>query len=180
MKPKIILIVAAAQSNRVIGNKDNQIPWPRLKEDMAHFRNITLGHPIIMGRVTFETFIVKGEVKPLPQRQNIVITRNSEYVAPENVWIADSREDAIRKSQLLNPEYICVIGGEQIYEMFLPLADEIYYTRIELEVEGTTRFPEIPSQFNLDSAEDLVQADAKFPDGTIRPVEYQIQKWVKK
>lgn len=181
MKPKIIVIVAAAQGNRVIGKADNQIPWPRIKGDMNHFKDLTTGHPVIMGRVTFETMrIVDGVIQPLPQRQNIVITRNPEYVVPPNVWIADSLENAIRQACTIEENLIYIIGGQQIYEMALPVADEIFYSRIGLDVEGTTRFPKIPSQFTLSSEKDMKQEDVKFPDGTLLPVEYQIQHWILK
>lgn len=181
MKPKIVIIVAGAQHSRAIGTADNQLPWPRLKKDMSHFRSITLGNPVIMGRVTFETMeIVDGVVKPLPDRQNIVITRNPEYAVPANVRIAHSLEDAILQATELGTGTICIIGGQQIYRAALDIADEIYYSRIELDVEGTTTFPLIPTRFNLQNEEKMKQPDVKFPDGSVRTVSFQIQHWVRR
>lgn len=179
MKPKVILIVAAAQGNRVIGTSDNSLPWPRIRADMEHFRSVTLGSPVIMGRVTFETLPQEnGFPKPLRNRQNIIITRNEDYIAPENVWVASSIEDAIKKAHTTQPDKICIIGGQQIYEAALGIADEIFYTEIKIQVEGTTTFPEIPSNFEL--AESVTDCEEiKFPTG-VGPVEFEFQHWVRK
>lgn len=180
MKTKIVLVVAAAQGNRVIGLSNNDLPWPRIKADMKQFRFVTMGKPVIVGRVTFETFPREnGFPKPLPNRQNIVVTRNEDYIIPENVWVASSVGDAIQKSQLLNPEYICIIGGQQIYEESLKIADEIFYTEVKLEVCGTTMFPKIPDTFELRDCT-KVSEEVTFPDSSIQTVELEFQHWVRK
>ena len=181
MKPKIVLIVAAAQINRVIGKSNNELPWPRIPGDMQNFRKETLGYPVIMGRVTFETFPKNEETglpKPLPKRLNIVITRNLEYKAPEGVLIVASQEEALQKAQECSLEKICIIGGEQIYEMFLSLADEISYTEIKLIVSGTTKFPQIPDCFKIISRES--RSEDVTNEGKEETIVFEIQKWIKK
>jgi dihydrofolate reductase len=173
MKPKIILIVAASKYNRVIGDSNNNIPWPRLKFDMQHFRAITLGYPVIMGRVTFETFPQKdGFPNPLPNRTNIVVTRNIQYKVPKGVLVAQTLIEACIHAQKINSEKICIIGGEQIYQLALPAVDEIFYTEVNLDVKGTTYFPPIPESFSLLSKEEVSE---ETPDKKI--IEYSIQHW---
>ncbi len=181
MKPKIVLIVAASKKDRLIGNINNEIPWPRLSEDMKYFRSVTLGFPIIMGRVTFETFKKNKETQkpePLPGRQNIIITRNTDYEAPENVLIANSIEDAIFQASKINPEKICIIGGEQIYNSTINLADEIHYTEVNLDVSGTAKFPNIPNDFQK-SIIGLYEDTIANPDQSSKNIQYEIQKWIK-
>ncbi len=102
-------IAAIAKESRVIGNK-GQIPW-HIPEDFVHFKNKTMGHPIIIGRKTFETF-----PKPLPGRTHIVITRDPEYKVPEGVFVSDSVEKAIEIAKEKDGgEEIFIIGGGQIY-----------------------------------------------------------------
>lgn len=174
MKPKISIIVAGAKNSRVIGDSENNIPWPRLKGDMQHFRAITIGNPVIMGRVTFETLPKKDGVPyPLSNRTNIVVTRDLDYKAPESVVVVHSMIEALEKAYKQNPERVCIIGGQQIYELTVPIADEIFYTKVDLEVEGTTYFPPIPDSFrllnnNLNSEET--------PAGVMN---YDIQYWVR-
>lgn len=129
-------IAALAKENRVIGNK-GQIPW-HIPEDFAHFKNTTMGHPIIMGRKTFETF-----PKPLPGRTHIVITRDKQYQVPEGVFVCDSIESAIEiAKEKEGSEEIFIIGGGQIYTDSLPFVDRLYLTLIEGDFEGDTFFPE--------------------------------------
>jgi dihydrofolate reductase len=130
----IALIVAAAQNN-VIG-RDNQLPW-RLPADLQHFRAVTWGKPIIMGRKTYESI-----GKPLPGRINIVVTRQQGWAA-EGVMVAHDVPAALVLAQgLENPSgEIMIIGGAQIYVEALPLARRIYLTRLGVEVEGDAYFP---------------------------------------
>ena len=127
-----IAMIAAMANNRVIG-KDNKMPW-HLPEDLKHFKAMTLGKPVVMGRKTFESI-----GRPLPGRHNIVITRQSDY-QPEGVSCVSSFEAA--KALVSDCEELVVIGGGQLYKEILPVADTLYLTFIELIVDGDTFFPE--------------------------------------
>lgn len=128
----ISIIVAIAQ-NGTIGDK-NSLLW-HIKEDMRFFRTTTSGHPVIMGRKTFESL---GS-KPLPKRKNIVITRFD--VEFEGAFVAHSLEEAIALAE--GDEEIFIMGGAQIYKQALDVADRMYITRVERDYEGDTAFPEI-------------------------------------
>src|SRR5258708_8442730 len=128
---RIALVVAMAR-NRVIG-RDNALPW-RLPSDLASFKRVTLGHPVVMGRRTFESI-----GKPLAGRKNIVITRNPRLLAPGCIVVhsLDAAWDAAAGA-----DEAFVIGGTTLFEETLPLADVIHLTEVEAEVEGDTVFPE--------------------------------------
>lgn len=128
---RISLISALAQ-NRTIGI-DNTLPW-RLPEDLRHFKALTLGHHILMGRKTYESI-----GKPLPGRTTVIITRGN-YAAPEGVKIAHSLQEAIAICGA--DEEIFFVGGAQLYAQALPLADRLYLTEIQAEVEGDAWFPD--------------------------------------
>ena len=128
----VSIIVAIAQ-NGTIGDK-NSLLW-HIKEDMRFFRTTTSGHPVIMGRKTFESL---GS-KPLPKRTNIVITRADREF--EGALTAHSLEEAIRMAGA--DEEIFIMGGAQIYREALSVADRMYITRVERDYEGDTSFPEI-------------------------------------
>lgn len=139
----ISIIVAIAQ-NGVIGNR-NALLW-HISEDMRFFRRTTLGHPVIMGRKTFESL----GCRPLPKRDNIILTRGD--AAYEGVGTAHSLEEAFAAAD--SSEEIFVIGGAQIYAEAMPYADRLYITRIEHDFQGDTRFPEFDkSQWRLVSSE---------------------------
>lgn len=125
-------VVAAAQ-NRVIG-QGNRMPW-HLPSDLAFFKRITMGHPIVMGRKTYESI-----GKPLPGRTNIVITRDPGFRAPGCV-VVDSLEAAYRAAG--DTDEVFVIGGAQIYQAAMANVDRIYLTEIQASPEGDTWFPEI-------------------------------------
>ncbi len=135
---KISLIVAYAD-NRVIG-KDNQLPW-HLPEDLKHFKAVTLGKPIIMGRKTWESL-----GRPLPKRMNIVITRNDNYQA-EGATVVDSLETAIAvaifQAQRDGVNEVMVIGGATIYQQALDIVDRLYITQVHLNPDGDAYFPEL-------------------------------------
>ncbi len=124
------LVVAVAR-NGVIG-RDNALPW-RLPADLAHFKRVTMGHPIVMGRRTHESI-----GKPLPGRKNIVVTRNRAFQAPGCI-VVTSLEEAWRAAG--DADEVCVIGGTTIFAETLPVADVIHLTQVEAEVEGDTFFP---------------------------------------
>jgi dihydrofolate reductase len=125
------LVVAKAR-NGVIG-RDNRLPW-RLPADLAYFKRVTMGHPVIMGRRTWESI-----GKPLPGRLNIVVSRNRAYKA-EGATVVGSLEEAWRAAG--DAEEACVIGGTSLFAESLPQADRIHLTEVEADVEGDTWFPE--------------------------------------
>jgi dihydrofolate reductase len=134
--PRIYLVAAVAR-NGVIGAA-GKLPW-HLPEDLKHFKNLTLNHPVIMGRRTWESL-----GKPLPGRENIVITRQPGYAAP-GASVAASLAGAVA---LCTGESLAfVIGGAEIYAAALPLADGLVLTEIQHDFEGDTRFP----QWNRDA-----------------------------
>jgi dihydrofolate reductase len=133
---KLCLIVAVSR-NGVIG-RDNQLPW-HLPEDLKFFKSVTMGKPILMGRKTFESI-----GRPLPGRTNIVISRDPQWHSA-GVEVAQSLEAALQQGReachAAGAEEIMVIGGEQIYRMALPLADRLYLTQVDAEIEGDAYFP---------------------------------------
>jgi len=124
-------VIAAVARNGVIGI-DNRLPW-RIPDDLRRFRELTTGHSIIMGRRTWES--LSG---PLPDRQNIVVTRQPGFSA-SGAQTASSFEQALALASLLEP--IFVIGGEALYRAALPLADTLYLTEIDRDFAGDARFP---------------------------------------
>ena len=132
-KCMIALVVAIAENN-VIG-KDNQLIW-HLPADLRHFKNITMGHPIIMGRKTYESI-----GKPLPGRTTIIITRQPDYNA-EGCLVVNSVQEAVAGAKKLD-EQAYIIGGAEIYRQALDLTDTIYLTRIHQSFNGDTFFPEL-------------------------------------
>ncbi|PIR87747.1 MAG: dihydrofolate reductase [Candidatus Harrisonbacteria bacterium CG10_big_fil_rev_8_21_14_0_10_45_28] len=144
---KISIIVAVAE-NRVIG-RDNNLPW-RLAGDLKKFKEITTGHTIVMGRKTFESI-----GRALPNRVNIVITRNLAYEAPGCV-VVHSLEEALKASG--DDEEIFIIGGAQIFELALPIVDRIYYTEVKARPEGRVLFPDFEkAQWDLAKKEEYFQ-----------------------
>ena len=130
-KPRISVIAALAR-NRVIGI-ENRLPW-RLPEDLAHFKALTLGHPILMGRKTFESL-----GRPLPGRTNIVITRNAGY-RPAGCLVAASIPAALALCEDAGEAFF--IGGAELYAQAIPLADRLYLTEVGIEAAGDAWFPE--------------------------------------
>ena len=131
MKPRVALIVAMAK-NRVIG-KNNTLPW-HLPADLKHFKALTMGHHIVMGRKTYESI-----GKPLPGRTSVVVTRNAGY-APPGVITVNSLEAAI--SACGDDKEIFVIGGAELYREAIRFADRIYLTEIDADVPGDAHFTE--------------------------------------
>ncbi|MGB5275946.1 MAG: type 3 dihydrofolate reductase [Gammaproteobacteria bacterium] len=161
----LVSIIAAMDRNRLIGNK-NQLPW-HLPADLAHFKQVTLGKPVIMGRKTYESI-----GRPLPGRDNIVLTRSAQFQA-EGVFVANSLQQALKHAA--GAEEAMVIGGSAIYELVLPRADRLYITYVEDSYQGDAWFPEIdPKQWDLITSEQHV-ADQKNPS-TLRFVTYQRKK----
>lgn len=132
---KIIIIVAVAE-NGVIGKANGDLPW-QVNEDFQHFKNTTLGYPIVMGRKSFEAL-----GKPLKGRENIVVTHNKKLKYDfENVWIFFSLNSAIDYCKTLNKEKIFITGGGEIYKQAISFVDEMIISHMKFEAEGEVKFP---------------------------------------
>ena len=139
-----IMIVAAMAENRVIG-RDGGMPW-HLPADLARFRALTMGKPIIMGRLTHESI---GR-RVLDGRHNIVLSRQCGFPTPDfrvrELTVVDSLEEAFRKARAVasnNVREIAIVGGASIYEQAMPVADRIHLTVVHASIEGDVRFPEL-------------------------------------
>ena len=133
----MISIIVAVAENGAIG-KDNQLLW-RLSDDLKQFKALTSGHAVIMGRKTFESI-----GKPLPNRTNIVITRQGKVSDDESVLTANSIKKAIEVAkEIKGGDEIFIIGGGNIYEQSLSLTDKIYLTEVKVTIDGDTFFPEL-------------------------------------
>lgn len=152
MQAKISIIVAVGKNNRAIG-KTGALLW-RISDDLKRFKALTTGHPIIMGRKTFESI-----GRALPNRTNIVITRNMDFKA-DGVLVAKSLEEALRlapnkveglaQGNNKNPE-IFIIGGGEIYKQALPLCEKLLLTEVESDAEGDVFFPDWRANFTRET-----------------------------
>lgn len=144
----MIALIAAVAKNDVIGN-NNDLLW-HIPEDLAHFKQLTTGKTVIMGRKTFESIYARLK-KPLPNRTNVVITRQTNIKLPEGVVVHATIEDALRSRGGAD---IFVIGGGEIYRQTIDLADTLYITHIDKEYAGDTHFPTIdPTKWHLSNEE---------------------------
>ena len=134
MENRELTIIAAVSINNVIGNK-NKLIWD-LPNDLKRFKELTTGHSVIMGRKTFDSL-----PNPLPNRDNIIITRNTDYSNPD-IKVCSSIEDAINLTKTDSQPFI--IGGGEIYSQTINLVDKIELTRVYKEFDGDAFFPEIP------------------------------------
>jgi len=125
-------MIAALAAERVIG-ADNEMPW-HLPADLRHFKQVTLGKPVVMGRRTFESI-----GRPLPGRTNIVLTRDASWQAP-GVLVAHTPEQALELAGEVDE--VMIIGGGKVYQDFLPQAQRLYLTHVAAEPQGDTRFPD--------------------------------------
>lgn len=132
-----ISLIAAMASNRVIG-KNNDLPW-HLPDDMKYFMQTTRHHHVVMGRKNYESLPPK--FSPLPDRINLVVTRQPNYQAP-GCTVFSSLEEAIAHAQAAGEAELMIIGGADVYRQSLPYADRIYLTEIDAAVEGDVYFPE--------------------------------------
>lgn len=142
-----IALIAAMAANRVIG-RDNQLPW-HLPEDLQHFKRLTLGHHLIMGRKTFDSI-----GRPLPGRTTVIVTRQADYVSPPGCLVANSLEQAFDLCKA--EERVFVVGGADIYRQALAAAGIMYLTEVNVTVEGDAYFPE----FSLEEWQ-VVERDEK-------------------
>lgn len=144
------VVIAAVSENGVIG-KNGDIPW-YFPEDLKHFKEKTLGHPVVMGRKTYES--LPEDYKPLPDRTNIVLTR-SEPELDESVETANSLEEAWKKARSTGKDKLFIAGGSKVYEQTLDDADKIVLTRIHDHYEGDSFFPEFDREdYELVSEDD--------------------------
>ncbi len=156
----LISLIVAMANQRVIGRK-NQMPW-HLPADLRHFKTVTMGKPVIMGRKTFDSI-----GRPLPGRLNIVISRNTEW-SHEGVECVASLPDAL--SLVAAQEEVMIIGGGQLYKESLPMANKLYLTHIELDVDDAdTWFPDY-TQFEWQS----VESEQYLPDDK-NPYHYRFE-----
>lgn len=160
-----IILIAGVAANKVIG-KQGELPW-HIKEDLQRFKNLTLNHPIIMGRKTYEE-IIKTLGNPLPERTNIVLTRDANFGVAEGVIKVRSVDEAIAKASEFGDK-IFVIGGQQIYEQTIDKADKLEITKIHKDYEGDTFFPEI----NMEKWKEVNREDKQGRDFGFSFVTYQ-------
>jgi dihydrofolate reductase len=139
-----ISLIAAMSKNRVIG-KNNDLPW-RLPDDMKYFQKTTKGHVVIMGRKNFDS--LPANFKPLPNRTNVILTRNKDLVV-EGCEIFTELTEAINFAKDCKEEELFIIGGGEVYKQSLHLADRIYLTRINHEIEGDTYFPKLTPEWKV-------------------------------
>jgi dihydrofolate reductase len=145
-------MMVAVSRNGVIG-RDGGLPW-HISSDLKLFKSLTMGKAIVMGRKTWDAL----PRKPLPGRLNIVITRQADFSAKGAV-VARDAESALEKAGHLNETEIAVIGGGEIYNLFMPVADRIYRTDVDMEVNGDTYFPA------LDETKWVLTSIEKFEQG---------------
>jgi dihydrofolate reductase len=154
-----ISIIVAASANNVIG-ADGGLPW-YLPEDLRRFKKTTMGKPMIMGRATFESI-----GRALPGRRSIVLTRQRDFDA-EGCEVVPTIDAALASAG--NADEVMIIGGGEIYRQFLPMADRIYLTRVQAEINGDTSFPE------LDMSEWDVVAVEEYPAGDEREIGFDVE-----
>lgn len=162
-QPHLSIIVAMA-SNRTIGI-NNSLPW-RCPEDLKHFKSLTMGHHMIMGRKTFDSI-----GKPLPGRTTVIVTRNRNLKI-EGCIVAHSLENAIAASS--GDEETFVVGGAELYAQALPLADTLYITEIRHEVKGDAHFPE----FDMNAWQEI--ARERHSQSEPQPLEYHFVTYRRK
>ncbi len=146
-------LIAAMADNGVIG-RDNQLPW-RLPADLGHFKRLTMGKPIIMGRRTWES--LPGL---LPHRRHIVVTRDPDYVA-EGAEIARSLDEALTLAG--DADEMMIVGGANLYAQTLPMASRLYLTFVHDDFDGDTRFPAFDRDAWQEVARERHEADARNP-----------------
>lgn len=140
---RVSIIAALSKNTRAIGHQ-NQLLW-HISDDLKRFKELTRGHPVVMGRRTFESILsILG--KPLPGRSNIVITSRPEYES-RGAEVVASIEDALERARALNNEELFIIGGQQIYEQSLPYTHRLYLTLVDSDKEGDTWFPPYEDTF---------------------------------
>ncbi|WP_432942179.1 dihydrofolate reductase [Kribbella sp. CA-253562] len=138
-----VVLIAALGRNRVIG-RDNDLPW-RIREDLQHFKQLTLGHTLVMGRKTYDSI-----GRPLPGRRTVVITRQPDWSTP-GVEVAHTLDDALK---LADGNDVFVAGGGEIYRLALPSADRLELTEVDQSPDGDVTFPELDPTAWTETARD--------------------------
>lgn len=160
-----ISLIAALAANRVIG-RDGGLPW-HLPPDLRRFKQLTMGHTMILGRKTWESI-----GRALPGRTLLVVTRQKDLAVPDNVRVVPSVEEALRIARERDPEgVVFVAGGAEVYRQTLPLADRLDLTRIEREFEGDTFFPD------FDEAGWRLVREERHEAGESSLLAYSFQTW---
>lgn len=155
-----VSIIAAVAENGVIGQK-GKIPW-HIQEDLKRFKKITTGHHVLMGRKTFESI-----GRPLPDRINLVLTRDENYQAP-GCYVFHNLDDATNFARENGEDELMVIGGQEVYKQTLHLAEKIYMSRVLREFEGDTFFPAVDENEWLEIARELHrQSETPFETRTL-------------
>ncbi len=137
MPPEIIIIAAIAEKNRVIGI-DNKLPW-HIPQDLKRFKALTFGHPVLMGRKTFDSILARNG-KPLPGRRNLVLSKSQNYPNLQAVEIFTSIEDALAVCR--NEQQVAIIGGESLFQVGFKIAHRMELTLVEGDYAGDAFFPE--------------------------------------
>lgn len=163
----IVSLVVAASENNVIG-KDNKLLW-RLPNDMAFFKNVTWGLPVIMGRKTYESL-----GKPLKGRTNIIVSKSWKDNSEGHLIVCSSIEEAIKAAGETDARQCSIIGGGEIYKQSMSIADRIYMTRVQVVVKGDTYFPEINENEWKLAASTSFEADEK------HAYAYRFETWERK
>jgi len=162
----VISLIVAVSANDVIG-AEGELPW-RLSDDLKRFKRLTMGKPIVMGRLTWESI-----GRPLPGRQNIVLTRQADFDA-SGCDVVTSPAAALRVAA--DAAEIVIIGGSQVYDLFLPKAGRLYLTRVHAEVDGDAFFPAIDEEaWTLVDSESHTADDANEFDFEFRT--YERKDW---
>ena len=166
-----ITVIAAIAQNGVIGNKaQNDIPW-RISEDFAHFKELTLGHPCIMGRITYDS--IPSKFRPLPGRENIILTNNRNFRS-EGITTFNEFQESIDYVNENKEEMVFITGGSTIYKMGLETADIFELTRIHKDMKGDIYFPDV----DWNSWELVKQSSQESIDKISgKPVEFSFQTY---
>lgn len=140
----VAIVAGLSKQTRAIG-QNNELLW-HVPADLKRFKELTTGKPVIMGRKTYESILsILG--KPLPNRTNIVVTRQSDYQTTAGVYIASTLEDAFELAAKENPTEIHIGGGAEMYRQAMPFVDKLYLTLFDDNVEGDAHFPSIENDF---------------------------------
>ena len=149
----MVSLVVAVAENGVIG-REGELPWGRMPADLQHFKRLTLGHPVVMGRKTFDSL-----GRALPKRPNLVVTRQAHWSAP-NCETLPSVLSALARARELDEE-VCVIGGGEIYREALPAVDVVHLTEIHHAFEGDASFPALSPTDWREETRERHEADAQ-------------------
>ncbi len=148
-----ISLIVAMDRGRLIG-RDNDLPW-RLPDDLAHFKRLTRGKPVVMGRKTYASI-----GRPLPERTNIVVSRSPGF-APAGVTVVGDLDAALAAAAATGAEEVMIMGGETLYRALLPRADRLYLTEVQGRFEGDAWFPAIPASEWRETEREHHPADAR-------------------